>query len=646
MTPQRRVNSDTSQRARASTPSLRFCLAAILVLAAWMRFGGVTNVGVRFDDEAAYAHDARLWSRSARLALDPVALGALVRGDKETIRGRMTALGVDVGERYVKPSQGYTFLGAGATLLFGDDPSSLAILNATLGTLSVGLLYLLGAAWFDRRTGLIAAAILAVSPFDILYARSLWAEPSGLFFTSLGLWFWTLGRSNPRHARRYYLWCGVALGYAAICHYRYAVTLLPLLIVDWLCRHDAIDGTHVAPAFLRPEHGGEAQSGLVFQARLSPGDTNDVQTEGSTPGLPHSQTPGMRGVVPSWIVLCIGAALPALFIEGLFQMAGLAARIVGGELPFPTFLGGAIEWGRLVHTIGLTTVGSTWFDVGVLNLLGACFARYQGVAAVGLSLVGVIVAWRRRGPARFLLVGPGVLLALLLFQRYELLRLFAPTIPMFCLAVAVGFFAVAERLYRMHIPRAAGLFIVGAFVVVPAAMKAIEVKRQHSDVAAACAFLAEHAGLVVLPADTNVRSKYQLYLPTDPERTMHARLYQLGSPQDVLASLRSGGEVWVVTDPQVWHIRDLKRYADDAIFRWWTEFEVLLKRDGELAAEFPHMTDSRWMFLAEGPGVAMLDEMRARRAGAIRIYHLPERAPAGRWPGETVTLRREGTQQR
>ena len=41
-------------------------LAVVVVAASILRFAGITDVGIRFDDEGAYVGDARLWHRCAR----------------------------------------------------------------------------------------------------------------------------------------------------------------------------------------------------------------------------------------------------------------------------------------------------------------------------------------------------------------------------------------------------------------------------------------------------------------------------------------------------------------------------------------------------------------------------------------------------
>ena len=96
----------------------------VVILAAWLRFGGITEVGIRFDDESCYAADARLWHRCAALMIDGEAVRAVFRGDKQALQGRMEALGVDFGARYAKPSQGYTFLGALMMFAVGDAPAA------------------------------------------------------------------------------------------------------------------------------------------------------------------------------------------------------------------------------------------------------------------------------------------------------------------------------------------------------------------------------------------------------------------------------------------------------------------------------------------------------------------------------------------
>ena len=50
--------------------------------------------------------------------------------------------------------------------------------------------------------------------------------------------------------------------------------------------------------------------------------------------------------------------------------------------------------------------------------------------------------------------------------------------------------------------------------------------------------------------------------------------------------------------------------------------DKLLAASAVLAAEFPHLTDDRWQFLAEGPSISYLLQMTRAGAGALRVYDL------------------------
>jgi mannosyltransferase len=55
--------------------------------------------------------------------------------------------------------------------VFGRSEAGLRSLSAVLGTALVALVYLVGASWFGRRTGLLAALLAAVAPHQLYYAQ-------------------------------------------------------------------------------------------------------------------------------------------------------------------------------------------------------------------------------------------------------------------------------------------------------------------------------------------------------------------------------------------------------------------------------------------------------------------------------------------
>lgn len=65
------------------------------------------------------------------------------------------------------------------------------------GTLSVALMFVLAQSWFDGRTALIAAALMAAAPIGVQYSQELRPYALYLLFTLIS--FWSLGRALRPH---------------------------------------------------------------------------------------------------------------------------------------------------------------------------------------------------------------------------------------------------------------------------------------------------------------------------------------------------------------------------------------------------------------------------------------------------------------
>ncbi len=167
-------------------------LAAVMILAGVLRLGGITRVGIRYDDEACYATDARLWHRCASVLIDPQAVAALWHGDKKAFQQSLDEHGVDFTTRF-HPKQGFTFLAALMMFVVGDRPAGLLATNALLGTFSVLLLYGIAVVLFSRPVALCAAFFMAVSGYHIVYSRSAYTDTTTGFFILLGVFMWVLG---------------------------------------------------------------------------------------------------------------------------------------------------------------------------------------------------------------------------------------------------------------------------------------------------------------------------------------------------------------------------------------------------------------------------------------------------------------------
>ncbi|HXW99071.1 MAG TPA: glycosyltransferase family 39 protein, partial [Methanomicrobiales archaeon] len=74
-------------------------------------------------------------------------------------------------------------------LVFGESEAVLRLVPAILGILTIPVFYLIGKEILDRNTGLIAAALLAFSPFQLYYSQEARAYAPMLFFFSIAFFF-------------------------------------------------------------------------------------------------------------------------------------------------------------------------------------------------------------------------------------------------------------------------------------------------------------------------------------------------------------------------------------------------------------------------------------------------------------------------
>lgn len=99
-------------------------------------------------------------------------------------KGNLMFIGpqTSIGNMYLGPW--YYYLIAPSLWLFNFNPIGPAVFVAILGIITVWLIYLVGQDWFDKKTGLFASLIFAISPVIIKYTSFSW-NPNIMPFFSL-----------------------------------------------------------------------------------------------------------------------------------------------------------------------------------------------------------------------------------------------------------------------------------------------------------------------------------------------------------------------------------------------------------------------------------------------------------------------------
>ncbi|MCP4592878.1 MAG: hypothetical protein GY842_19250 [bacterium] len=570
----------------------RWALLAVLILASVLRFSGITREGIRFDDEGAYATDARLWHGVASALTDGEVLSAVVHRDKYALQARLDALGVDFHDRYEKPGQGYTFLVAAVMFLVGDQPAALLVTNAICGTLAVLVVYLLGAVLFERSVGLCAAFLLAVSPYHLAYCRSGLTEATAGLFILIGFLIWAYGRKCGWSPRRTFGLSGLALGYAMVCHHRSAYLPLVLVLADLLAVRQSAGASAAYPA------SGTKYSAFKLQA---------------------------RSVFRRWMWLGLGIAGPALALESVFVAARVSAYLADAHLPLVTYLQACWSWAALDYgtSFGADSGGVVNWQVPYAYV--GYFTHWHGAAASVVALLGVLCVLRTEGTAKAPAIVVTATLLLLLFQRHTVARALSAAVPFILICTSVAILQVVRYLTARHGPDRFANHGAGGFAVVLTALVAtvgtvhsLQLLGRRSQMVDATTFLAgQGGGTVAVPLDDR---KYRVYLEDAGVDVLAEHYRWRGEPEVALTSLRERGVRWMIIDPRHWHYKCTP--ICEPIFQWWTRMDALLTQETVLAAEFRHLQDSRWEYLAEGPGTEYVELMSESDGGSLKVYDL------------------------
>ena len=119
-----------------------------------------------------------------------------------------------------------------AIALFGLNDFAVRFTPAVIGVIAVYVLYLLGKELFDEKTGLLAASLLAISPWHVHLSRASFEAGLALLFLELGMFYFIKFLKKPKSIFPMLLaTCYLIL---SIYSYNSARILIPLLTLAYL----------------------------------------------------------------------------------------------------------------------------------------------------------------------------------------------------------------------------------------------------------------------------------------------------------------------------------------------------------------------------------------------------------------------------
>lgn len=187
----------------------------VTALAMILRFDALARRGLLYWDEGKFALEG--------LRLLAIAM-ALQHGHPVSNAGKTIGT--------AKPT--HALLIAVSYALLGVHDYAPLYLDATCSVAGIPVLYMLGKRLFGPGTGLLAALLLAVSEYDVLYARSALSESDANLFFLLGTLVWITNhgyRDNGVQYRRRFL-AGLLLGVGVTINYRLSVYVASLVVFD------------------------------------------------------------------------------------------------------------------------------------------------------------------------------------------------------------------------------------------------------------------------------------------------------------------------------------------------------------------------------------------------------------------------------
>lgn len=338
------------QRSLAWLPYIAVLL--VLAVAALLRFPALPQTGILSVDEGRYVLDGQSKMLDATVAVGIVE-GKLAErsGQREFLLDAYLPEARDLLERRTPflPKVLFSYLIAAVMLVAGYNTWAGNAVEAVFGVAMVAAVYWLGTRWRNRRTGLIAAGILAMSCYHLYYSRNAYPQCTSAFFFLLALGLHHVWQEKSEGRLAGYGWIaavGAAAGLSFIANFQAGGALPALAVLHFVVSLIAVDHFARLKRFVL---GGIAMAGGFFAV----------------------------------LILAEAATYPFIL---LFRSCGL-------EYPHQTF----VE--LLLPRVGMhSSVGFNWQGAALFPYFMWVFEGW-GSLALGALLIAAL-AWRGAGSAQ------------------------------------------------------------------------------------------------------------------------------------------------------------------------------------------------------------------------------------------------------
>ncbi len=218
-------------------------LALILILGGVLRFHGLDERGPSFFDEGIYTLEGK-WIHS----FGPALTAAFQRKAEEIRLGRELYSFEEQAARFQEDLEGeppvwgrpgFSVLTALCMSMVGPKVFAANAVAAFFGTLSILGVFFLGRAMFNREVGLLAALLLAISGYHLVYSVTGLSDGPAMFFALVGFLFYYRSKLCEREdgGVLWSLLAGLGCGLAFTVHDRMLYVFLVLLLnegIDFL----------------------------------------------------------------------------------------------------------------------------------------------------------------------------------------------------------------------------------------------------------------------------------------------------------------------------------------------------------------------------------------------------------------------------